>query len=124
MIQDCQSSSWNSHHKYECKIFAKLQPNVLPNNVRAVLRLLLLQKVKRHPPGEWEELMGLKAHVNKLRQAGGERWQNLCLMTKAAKEYSGSTLDEQIILGLFCRVSGIMRCALIVMELILRIAHD
>lgn len=87
----------------------KLRPNVLPSNVRAVLRLLLLQKVNRLPSGEWDQLMGLEAHTNKLRKAGGERWQNLCLMTKAAKEYSGSALDEQIILGLFCRVSCIMR---------------
>jgi hypothetical protein len=89
----------------ECKIFAKLHPNVLPNNVRAILRLLLLQKVKSLPHGEWDQLMVLEAHIDKLRKAGGERWQNLCLMTKAAKEYSGSTLDEDTILGLFCRVS-------------------
>lgn len=103
--QDCQKSSWTSCHRLECKIFAKLHPNVLPNNVRAIVRLLQQQKVKLLRQGEWDQLMGLEAHIDKLRKAGGERWQNLCLMTKAAKEYSGSTLDEHTILGLFCRVS-------------------
>lgn len=70
-----------------------------------MVRLLLLQKAKLLPHGEWDQLIGLEAHTDKLRKAGGERWQNLCLMTKAAKEYSGSTLDEDTILGLFCRVS-------------------
>ena len=69
-----------------------------------MVRLLLLQKVKHLPQGEWDQLMKLEGHVNKLRKAGGETWQNLCLMTKAAKEYSGSPLDEHTILGLFCRV--------------------
>lgn len=49
--------------------------------------------------------MALEAHVNKFREAGGETWQNLCLMVKAAKEYSGTNLDEHTILGLFGRVS-------------------
>ena len=49
--------------------------------------------------------MALEAHLNKFRKAGGETWQNLCLMTKGAKEYSGTNLEEHTVLGLFCRVS-------------------
>jgi hypothetical protein len=49
--------------------------------------------------------MVLESHIDKLRKVGGERWQNLWLMTKAAKEYSGSTMHEETILGLFCKVS-------------------
>ena len=73
--------------------------------MRAIIRLLLLQKAKPLPRGEWSQLMELESHVNELRKVGGETWQNLCLMTKAAKEYSGTSLDEYVVLGLFCRVS-------------------
>jgi hypothetical protein len=55
--------------------------------------------------GEWDQLIALKGHVGKFRKAGGERWQNLCLMAKAAKEYSGTELEEEQIVGLFARVS-------------------
>src|SRR4051812_19357998 len=58
--QDCQKSSWNSCHGLECKIFAKLHPNILPNNVRAIVRLLLQHKAKLLPHGEWDQLMGLE----------------------------------------------------------------
>lgn len=69
------------------------------------MRLLFLQKAKRVSQAQWDQLMDLEAHVNDFRKAGGETWQNMCLMAKAAKEYSGTGLDEHTVLGLFARVS-------------------
>lgn len=102
-MQECQTESWRSLHKYECKIFASL-PDVLPNNVRAVLQLLLLNEAKVLPLQEWEEFLKLKSHLSDFQARGGETWDNLCLMAKATQKYSKTKFSEEFVRSLFARV--------------------
>jgi len=69
------------------------------------MRILLLRKAGHLPFGLWAELLALEGHVGNLSKAGGERWENLCLMAKATMEYSGKPEAETTVLELFCRVS-------------------
>ena len=89
----CQKSSWTQVHKRECKIFKSLYPRVLPSNVRAVMCLL--------DGSSLDAVLALKDHLQDLQEAGGDRWQDLCLSAKAAKVYSGTGVDETLILRLF-----------------------
>lgn len=56
------------------------------------------------PVGELDELLSLESHWDKLQGAGGERWENLLLITQAIKSYSGSDLAVQRILRVLCIV--------------------
>jgi hypothetical protein len=95
---ECQKSSWADAHKYECKIFKKLYPRILPSNVRAVMRMLLGEDAE----GLYlKKILNLQDHLKDLEESGGQRWQDLCLSAKAAKVYSGTKRDESTVLRLF-----------------------
>lgn len=97
---ECQKSSWADAHKHECKIFKKLHPKILPSNVRAVMRLLLL--VDDAEESYMKKILQMQDHLKDLEKNGGQRWQDICLSTKAAKVYSHTKYDEATILRLFC----------------------
>ena len=84
------------YHKYECKIFSKLYPNVLPNTVRMVMQLLLRRKAESLPGTEWQAFLDLQSHVDDFRSSqtknedGLTTWQTIELMSQAASSYSGS----------------------------------
>lgn len=98
----CQKSAWSAYHKHECKIYAKLQPRVLPSIVRGVMRLLLQRQNGLVSDTEWNQLLSLESHHDDLSTAGGDRWQNVFLMTKAIKTYSGTTESIDTILKICC----------------------
>ena len=93
----CQKASWVVH-KYECKLFTDLSPKILPNNVRAIVRLLKQYDAGQITNEEWEQLRNLEHHIEDVKKLGGERWETLLLIAKGAKEYSGTNLDEGLVL--------------------------
>lgn len=103
----CAQIAWGQYHKHECKAFARLQPRVLPSNVRGVVRLLVLQQVGRIDQKEWQDFMDLESHLEHFVTAGGETLENLMLMAKAAHAYSQTDLAEQTVLNIFARVCKI-----------------
>ncbi|MCJ1306783.1 hypothetical protein MMC25_000426 [Agyrium rufum] len=106
--KDCQTASWKKSHKYTCKIFKSLYPDVLPNTVRMALELLLRRKNLSIPDEDWGALMKLGHHLDDFRNAGAEggaeTWQNVELMAKAAKEYSGTKESLEFVQMVICRI--------------------
>lgn len=98
----CQTQSWKQYHKYECKIFAELQPNILPEAVRAVIRSALQHKNDKLPQGAWQSILSLSSHHQELQAAGGDTWTNLMLMAKAAHKYSEEAAEDFVFLKLLC----------------------
>ncbi|KAF6236550.1 hypothetical protein HO173_005331 [Letharia columbiana] len=108
--KECQTQSWKKHHKYECKIFAKLYPNVLPNTVRIVMQLLLRLNAKSLPDREWQAFLDLQSHVDEIRSSqiknedGLTTWHAIELMSQAASSYSGSQEPISFIQTLTARI--------------------
>lgn len=97
-------------HKHECGLFARLHPYVLPNNVRAVIQLLLLRKAAKLPAGEWDDLMKLESHLEEWQLRGGQDWENIGLMARGTKEYSGTDLGEETLREVFGKVCNSREC--------------
>lgn len=95
-------------HKYECGLFARLHPNVLPNNVRAIIQMLLLRKALKIAEYEWQDFMKLESHLEKWKQQGGKTWENIGLMARGTKEYSGTDLKEETLSEIFGRVCSFL----------------
>lgn len=108
--KECQTQSWKKHHKYECKIFAKLYPKVLPNTVRIVIQLLLRRKAQSLPDSEWQAFLNLQPHVDDFRSSqaknedGLTTWHTIELISQAASSYSGSTETITFIQTLTARI--------------------
>ncbi|MCJ1397373.1 hypothetical protein MMC11_000566 [Xylographa trunciseda] len=104
----CQKASWKHHHKYECKIFKRLYPKVLPNTVRLLVRLLLLRQNSALPQSDWWGFMELQHHLedfkNQKDYQSPNTWENIQLMAKAAKEYSSTNEDTGKVEGMVGRI--------------------
>lgn len=48
--------------------------------------------------------MKLESHIEKWKSRGGETWENIGLMARGTKEYSGTDLDEGTLREIFCKV--------------------
>ncbi|RMZ88157.1 hypothetical protein DV736_g4621, partial [Chaetothyriales sp. CBS 134916] len=89
--KNCQSRSWREGHKFECKIFGGLHPRILPSIVRAVVQILKLRSSGHIEERRWQDFLSLESHEQDLLNAGGgERCQDIYLMSKAAQKYSGT----------------------------------
>lgn len=55
-----------------------------------------------------QQFMALESHEDEFKKAGGQKWEDICLMSKAAKEYSGSQMQEYLVIGVMCRVGFLM----------------
>ncbi|KAI9760477.1 MAG: hypothetical protein M1835_000157 [Candelina submexicana] len=44
------------------------------------------------------------SHVEHFGRQGGDRWEGICMMSKGAEMYSGTTLGSFLVLELYCRV--------------------
>lgn len=91
-------------HKYECDLFARLHPNVLPNNVRSIIQVLLLRKALKVAEEEWLDFMRLKSHLEGWKQRSGKTWEDIGLMARGTKEYSETDLKEETLCEIFGRV--------------------
>ncbi|KAI1962977.1 hypothetical protein LOZ58_002601 [Ophidiomyces ophidiicola] len=98
--KDCQVQSWRAFHKYECKIYKKLHPKILPTSARAVMRIVLLITNSTNDPGSLMPLFhSLTDHRSKIKKERPEHYENLELCAKAVHEYSNTDLSiEEIIL--------------------------
>ena len=98
------------YHRYECKIFSKLYPNVLPNTVRMAMQLLLRQKAQSFPGTEWQAFLDLQSHVDDFRSSqtknedGLSTWHTIELMSQAASSYSSSEAPISFIQTLVARI--------------------
>ena len=73
--------------------------------LRAVLRFLLLKKVGRLYGEIWNDVIGATSLVEQVRERGGELWEDMCVLTQCAIEYSGRFFGFEIVLKLFFIVS-------------------
>lgn len=69
------------------------------------MRILQLLDSGQFPPGLWQAFMGLESHEEDFKKMGGRKWEDICLMSKAAKEYAQSRKDDDFVVGIMCRVS-------------------
>jgi SET and MYND domain-containing protein len=82
-----------------------LHPKVLPNNARAILRIILRHRKGKIEPQQLESFLRLETHARDIRETNQEQWDRILLSAKAVKEYSGIDLDEEYISSFFAKVS-------------------
>ncbi|KKK12381.1 hypothetical protein P175DRAFT_0467687 [Aspergillus ochraceoroseus IBT 24754] len=93
----CQAKDWKSGHSLECSIFQKLTPRVLPNNARAVLRMVLRSGRKKYTSQESDLFVQLETHIREIRDENPAQWERIALSSKAVKAYSGTDMEEETI---------------------------
>lgn len=76
--------------------------------MRACARLLLFQK-KKFSKESWDVILGLESHKEDLVGRGDEKGNMVRLMAKGAGAYSGTDLDDEEVLGVYCRVGATVR---------------
>ncbi|KAI4139896.1 MAG: hypothetical protein LQ340_007953, partial [Diploschistes diacapsis] len=103
-LSACQSTSWKHSHKYECRIYKNLYPQVLPNTARMILQVLLKQQHNAISKEDWVQFLKLQHHMGKIQERASkgneylkDTMQNLQLMARAGKEYSGSNESQALV---------------------------
>ena len=91
--KDCQVKAWHSYHKYECKIFKKVQSD-LPATFRAVMRVVLLKDRNILPSQEWNRITRLTSHEHRLAARGRT---DLTDMAEGIKLLTESEMSIEII---------------------------
>ncbi|CAG8890936.1 unnamed protein product [Penicillium egyptiacum] len=89
----CQSKDWKFAHSLECPIFKNVKPMVLPNNARALLRVVLRTARKKYDSEESKVFDGLETHINDISESQGQL-DRINLTARAVKNYSGTDMDE------------------------------
>ncbi|KAJ5501274.1 Zinc finger MYND-type [Penicillium expansum] len=89
----CQSKDWKFAHSLECPIFKNVKPMVLPNNARALLRIVLRTARNKYDSEEFKVFDGLETHINEISESQGQL-DRINLTAKAVKNYSGTDVDE------------------------------
>ena len=92
--KDCQVKAWHTYHKYECKIFKKLQSNLPPATLRAVMRTVLLKDRNILPSQEWNRITRLTSHEHILAARGRT---NLTDMAEGIKHLTESSMSTEMI---------------------------
>ena len=92
--RSCQVQAWNRFHKYECRIFRKLQRNQLPAILRAVLRAVLLKDRDVIQIEEWNRIARLTSHEHILTARSPS---NLTDMAEASKYIAQSSMSVEMI---------------------------
>ena len=106
----CHRNSYRLGHRYECRIFSALYPNVLPNTVRLVLLLLLRRQNRSLSDGDWSAFLSLESHVAEFQtqsirnEEGLTVWQTIELMSQAITKYSGTREPLNSVQGMVARV--------------------
>ncbi|KAK9388618.1 hypothetical protein V1515DRAFT_578937 [Lipomyces mesembrius] len=98
--QDCQLQDWKAYHKRECKILASLAGQVPPSPVVLLMRILMMDGSKRDR--FYNAMENLMSHIDDRGKM--EDFATLVLMSKGAKEYSGTKLSLDAVVGLLCKV--------------------
>ncbi|OAL35104.1 hypothetical protein AYO20_05581 [Fonsecaea nubica] len=92
--RSCQVDAWHAYHKYECKIFKKVQNNLPPAILRAVLRAVLLKDRDKLPSDEWGRITQLTSHEQILAARGRS---NLTDMAEGIKHLAASSMATEMI---------------------------
>lgn len=66
---------------------------VLPNNARALLRIVLRTARNKYDSEEFKVFGGLETHINEISESQGQL-DRINLTAKAVKNYSGTDVDE------------------------------
>ncbi|KAJ5542318.1 hypothetical protein N7535_004738 [Penicillium sp. DV-2018c] len=88
----CQSKDWKAGHSFECPIFKRLQPRVLPINARAILRIVARIARNKYDSEELKMFEGLQSHMKEFAATG--QLDRMTLTAAAVKTYSGTAVDE------------------------------
>ncbi|KAL2872429.1 S-adenosylmethionine-dependent methyltransferase [Aspergillus lucknowensis] len=104
--KSCQAKDWKSGHSMECAIYKKLKPKILPNNARAVLRMVLRTAAKKnaYAPQEMELFYQLETHIREIREKNHAHWERISLSSMAVKEYSGTDMKLELISAFSARL--------------------
>ncbi|KAF3919492.1 hypothetical protein ABW20_dc0100562 [Dactylellina cionopaga] len=105
----CQTSDWKrKNHKYECDIYKRQHPRVLPTPARAMLRMAKHFLTETPGSAVTGGVGGLKAHAQEFSKAGGERWEMGNLTAKATAEFSKSSkqvsFEPEFMRDLYCKL--------------------
>lgn len=92
--KECQTSTWNSGHKHECKIFK--ENSMVPSAIRATMRILNAFDHGLATDQEQEQFLALDAHQADIANSGG-RWANFAEMVDAIKRVSKSNRSTEFI---------------------------
>ncbi|PKY02844.1 hypothetical protein P168DRAFT_272398 [Aspergillus campestris IBT 28561] len=95
----CQSKDWKLAHSLECPTFKKLTPRVLPNNARALLRIVQRVQRGKYVPAELDRFAQLETHEAAIRAESPRQWERISLSAKAVGAYSGGGMGEEEICG-------------------------
>jgi hypothetical protein len=87
----------------ECPIFQKLKPMVLPNNARALLRMVLRTGRGKYSARELEIFNNLETHMGQIQEIQAHL-DRVNLTAKAVKEYSMSEMSHEDIAAYAARV--------------------
>ncbi|KAK9322111.1 hypothetical protein V1517DRAFT_150502 [Lipomyces orientalis] len=98
--QECQLQDWKAYHKRECKILATLAPQVPPSTVILLMRILLIPGNKRQR--FYSAMETLRSHIDDRRNT--EDFETSVVMSKGAKEYSGTELTLETVVEMLCKI--------------------
>ncbi|KAK9376597.1 uncharacterized protein V1513DRAFT_474277 [Lipomyces chichibuensis] len=98
--QECQLQDWKAYHKRECKILASLARKVPPSPVVLLMRILTMDGDKRDR--FYKAMENLMSHIDDRGKM--EDFATLVLMSKGAKEYSGTKLPLDAVVEMLCKV--------------------
>ncbi|KAJ5907500.1 Zinc finger MYND-type [Penicillium taxi] len=94
----CQSRDWKLGHGIECPIYEKLQPMVLPNIARALLRMIARIGREKYDTPEFQMFFklfsNLETHMAEVSQSQAHT-SRITYTANAVKEYSGSNLTTE-----------------------------
>ncbi|BCS03546.1 S-adenosylmethionine-dependent methyltransferase [Aspergillus luchuensis] len=93
----CQAKDWKLGHSFECTIYQKLKPRILPINARAVLRMVLRSERQKYSDEELDQFLQLETHIKDIRDESASHWERISLSSKAIKAYSGTEMSEEVI---------------------------
>ena len=104
LVQTCQAKDWKFAHSLECPIFKKLRPRILPNNARAVLRMVLRYGRQKYNDQDLSIFFQLETHIREIREQNENQWSRISLSARAVKEYSGTAMKEEAIAAFGAKV--------------------
>ncbi|KAI2787533.1 hypothetical protein POX_f07902 [Penicillium oxalicum] len=99
----CQLKDWKFAHSLECKIFQNLKPQILPNNGRALLRIILRAWKNKCTTQEMDLFTNLETHIQEISESQAQL-DRMNLLSKAVKSYSETNISQEVIMGYAARL--------------------
>jgi hypothetical protein len=101
--EECQKLSWERRHKYECKLIRKYNDRGegVKTHHRAAICLVRSIEHSRFSPQDNADLLALESHQADIRKEG-DGWASFTSHASTIKEYTGTTLDSDLVHKLMC----------------------